>query len=124
MAANINNQDLESYANFFGINTICKAKWASQWPHLIQQELTSENSSPTNDENNISLNDDETALQNQQNMLSIDQQAFQQAQQLSLEQLQLISQLQVRKTKDNGYFQVKKLTIYFLYFSTSNNHCL
>lgn len=95
MAANINNQDLESYANFFGINTICKAKWASQWPHLIQSELISEGSSPTN-ENNINLNDEEPASQNNQNLMTIDQQAYHQAQQLSLEQLQLISQLQVR----------------------------
>lgn len=89
------NQDLESYANFFGINTICKAKWASQWPHLMHTDMISENSSPTNDENNINLNDDESVSQNYQNLMTIDQQAFQQAQQLSLEQLQLISQLQV-----------------------------
>lgn len=101
IAANINNQDLESYASLFGINTICKSKWGTpHWPqtHFPGHHLTSDCSSPTNDDSNLGMLDDEEDAKNDlatQNLLmTIDQQGF--PPQLSMEQLQLITQLQVR----------------------------
>lgn len=100
IAANINNQDLESYASLFGINTICKSKWGTpHWPqpHFPGHHLTSDCSSPTNDDSNLGMLEDEEDAKNDlatQNLLmTIDQQGF--PPQLSMEQLQLITQLQV-----------------------------
>lgn len=98
IAANINNQDLEQYANFFGLNQICKSKWASpHWPPT-QHLMTSESSSPTNENDDAMLQDGSEMMDGKdsdQNLLmTLDQSGY--PPQFTVEQLQFISQLQVR----------------------------
>jgi hypothetical protein len=100
IAANINNQDLEQYANIFGLNQICKTKWASpHWPPT-QHQGTSGSSSPTNENDEIIHDGSELidGKDDEQNLLmTIDQSCYQAGgHHFTAEQLQFISQLQVR----------------------------
>lgn len=98
IAANINNQDLEQYANFFGLNQICKTKWASpHWPPS-QHPMTSESSSPTNEnDENVMLQDGSELIDGKDDdsnlLMTIDQSGY--PPQFTVEQLQFITQLQV-----------------------------
>lgn len=100
IAANINNQDLEQYANFFGLNQICKTKWASpHWPPN-QHQLTSESSSPTNEnDESLMMPDGSEMLDVKEDdpnlLLAIEQSGY--PPQFTVDQLQFISQLQVRR---------------------------
>lgn len=89
---------MEQYANFFGLNQICKTKWASpQWPPTHHQ-ITSESSSPTNEnDDNVIIQDGNDLLEGKEDdqnlLMTIDQAGY--TPQFTVEQLQLISQLQV-----------------------------
>jgi hypothetical protein len=99
IAANINNQDLEQYANFFTLNQICKNKWAPpQWPPQ-QHQPTSECSSPANenDESTLMLQDGSELIEPKEDdpnlLMTIDPSGYHP--QFTVEQLQFITQLQV-----------------------------
>jgi hypothetical protein len=88
---------LEQYANFFGLNSICKSKWST--PHWPSHQITSQSTSPTNEhEENIIIHNEGDHMdgkQDDQNLLMIDQTGY--TPQFTVEQLQLLSQLQVVK---------------------------
>jgi len=88
---------LEQYANFFGLNSICKTKWATpHWPMAQQhQQIISGTSSPTNENDDVIIHDDCEGIEKSDdpNLLMIDQSGF--PPQFTSDQLQLISQLQV-----------------------------
>lgn len=90
IAANINNQDLEQYANFFGLNSVCKSKWSNT--HWSSHQI---DSPPINEQNIIINNecDNNNEKSDEQNLLMIDQPEY--PPQFAVEQLQLFSQLQV-----------------------------
>lgn len=100
IAANINNQDLEQYASLFGLNQMCKSKWASpHWPPS-QHQMTSESSSPTNEnDENMMLQEGGELIEGKEDdpnlLMALDQSGY--PPQFTVEQLQFISQLQVRK---------------------------
>lgn len=97
---------MEQYANFFGLNKICQSKWATpHWPTQHHHQITSEGSSPTNEnEENIILHAEggaegvvEVDLKqhpDDSNLLVIDQSTVYPPQ-FTMEQLHLLSQFQV-----------------------------
>lgn len=91
---------MEQYANLLGLNQLCKTKWASpQWPPTHHQ-LTSGNSSPTNENDENVISELIDGKEDDQNLLTmtIDQTGY--PPQFTVEQLQFISQLQVRSHVD------------------------
>lgn len=100
IAANINNQDLEQYASLFGLNQMCKSKWASpHWPPN-QNQMTSESSSPTNEhDESLMLQDGSELIDRREDdpnlLMALDQSGY--PPQFTVEQLQFISQLQVSR---------------------------
>ena len=86
---------MEQYANFFGLNTICKTKWSTpHWPPTHQ--ISSQSTSPTNEQENIIIQNEGNQMEvkpEDQNLLMIDQTGY--TPQFTVEQLQLLSQLQV-----------------------------
>lgn len=117
-AANINTQDIESYANLFGLNTfnsICKSKWTTpQWPapthfqqsmsdmQMSEQIIPDENlqislSSYQGNEDGMMDDKQRPQIPQQQNlMMSLESQPIH-SQQLPLERLRLITQFQVNQ---------------------------
>jgi hypothetical protein len=91
---------LEQYANIFGLNQICKTKWASpHWPPTHHQGMSG-SSSPTNENDEIIQDGsemiDDKQVDEQNLLMTIDQSCYQASgPHFTAEQLQFISQLQV-----------------------------
>lgn len=123
IAANFNNQDLEQYANYFGLNAICKNKWASPaWPPTQHQQIVSGSSSPTNEnDETVIIQDDGDGMDDKhddQNVLMIDHSSY--TPQFTVEQLQLIQQLQVCITNRKTFKELNYLRKLNSHFSISN----
>lgn len=87
MTANFN--EYTEYANYIGLNSACKMRWAGQWPQNPDGSQQTGGKGVT----------DEQQL-DQQQLMSIEHQLHQQLQQqFCVEQFQLLSQLQVKRIK-------------------------
>ncbi|XP_063705994.1 ankyrin repeat and KH domain-containing protein mask-like isoform X2 [Culicoides brevitarsis] len=92
-----NCSDIDTYANLFGMNTYCKARWAEQWPPTQQQKQQQQ---AIIDEQCAAVecpehNDDDERHQHAaetNQLIALDHQQLQQ--ELSLQHLQLFNQLQ------------------------------
>lgn len=97
---------MEQYASLFGLNQMCKSKWASpHWPPT-QHQMTSESSSPTNEhDENMMLQEGSELIDGKEDdpnlLMALDQSGY--PPQFTVEQLQFISQLQVRSLTSTIY---------------------
>uniref|UniRef100_A0A336L5G5 CSON003381 protein n=1 Tax=Culicoides sonorensis TaxID=179676 RepID=A0A336L5G5_CULSO len=76
-----NCSDIDTYANLFGMNTYCKARWAEQWPasaqHQQQQQQTimqgqaGNNQQPNSATDLQVINDEQNVVEQQQQMLQL-----------------------------------------------------
>lgn len=110
-----NCSDIDTYANLFGMNTYCKARWAEQWPpsasqqqqqqqqimqggntHAIDEQSVVDSVVCPQQQHQMQLATDQESRHQQSatnQLIALDHQQLQQ--ELSLQHLQLFNQLQV-----------------------------
>lgn len=104
MTANCN--EYADYANYIGMNSACKMRWAGQWPQQTTTDLSQD--AIAGAEGQLDPN---RPMPNQ--LMAIDHQLHQQLQQqFCVEQFQLLSQLQV----------CFSYSFFFFFFQISQNY--